>query len=155
MSIRFPMKSAPPRHTYKSLNIKQSTYTPYYKPLHVITTYILYRSSKTRSKSSQMSPHIQNNHIMRLQHKHPPTRTYSWWCTPNLQHGRQIMAQHMQNLLTLHPIYNTETFSWQGGHNHTSSSLIDGLFTNLPHHTQMICKTLLNYNQILITHESP
>ena len=43
-------------------------------------------------------------------------------------------GQNMQTL-ALHPIQNTKALSRQGGHNYSSTSLIDGFFTNMPNHT--------------------
>lgn len=63
--------------------------------------------------------------------------------TPN-QEDKE-WTQFLQNL-DLHPIHNKENFSRQGGHNYTSSSLIDGFFTNLTQHTLLTCQTLINQN---------
>lgn len=52
----------------------------------------------------------------------------------------------MKNL-TLHLIQNTKTFTQLGGHNYTSTRLIDGFYTNLPQHARLTCKTLTNWQQ--------
>lgn len=49
-------------------------------------------------------------------------------------HEDKEWAQHMQTL-TLHPTQNTETLSRQGGHNYSSTNLIDGFYTNMSNHT--------------------
>ena len=64
--------------------------------------------------------------------------------TPNRED--KDWAQFMQGL-ALHPIHNNETFSQQGGQNYTSTSLIDGFYTNIPLHTLPKCQTLTNQNQ--------
>lgn len=49
--------------------------------------------------------------------------------------------------LTLRPIQNTKILSRQGGHNYSSTSLIDGFYTNTSNHTNLTCTTLLHQNQ--------
>ena len=48
--------------------------------------------------------------------------------------------------LNLHPIRNTETLSRQG-QNHSSTSLIDGFYTNISNHKYITCTTLLHQHQ--------
>ena len=55
-------------------------------------------------------------------------------------------AQHTFNL-GLHATYNQQNFSRQGGHNYTSTSHINGLYTNLHNHTTFKNNTLINDNQ--------
>lgn len=91
---------------------------------------------------------------MRFQHRHNPTRVHSWQCTVQPQHQRQTKRAHHIHSLALHLVYTIEIVSWQGEHKYICTSLVDDFFTNIAHHTQMACKTLLNHKQTLITSQS-
>ena len=54
---------------------------------------------------------------------------------------------HFTNNIGLNAINNHNSFTRQGGYNYTSTSHIDGFYSNLPNHNTLKCHTITNVNQ--------